>query len=641
MCGVAGVFHLGGGTVDAAELARMTGAIVHRGPDQEGFHLEPGLGLGFRRLAIIDLSGGGQPMFNEDGSVAIVFNGEIYNHLDLRRELQAKGHVFANLCDTEAIIHAWEEWGPACLDRLAGMFAFAIWDRNRRTLFLARDRLGKKPLYHATTPDGRFVFASELAALAEVSALPRRIDPRAVDEYCALGYIPDPGSIYRDIFKLPAAHCLTVTAAAGVGTPRRYWGLGPGEAPSGEAEAAEELARRLRASVAARLIADVPLGAFLSGGLDSSAVVALAAQSRDRPLDTFTIGFPGGADERPAAALVAARYGTLQHEEAVRAPDILDAARAQAAIYGEPFGDASSVPTLAVCRLARRFATVALSGDGGDEVFGGYRRYRWHLLAEAVRARVPAGLRRQVIGRMARLYPKLDRAPRFLRAKTTLTEISLDAALGYYRTVEKTHAEERRSLFSAATRAAIDGHDPADRFAALMAEVAEADPLRQAQYVDCNTYLPGDILPKVDRASMAVSLEVRCPILDHDLVSWGLSLPAGLKRRGIEGKRVFRRAMAPYLPGAILGRGKQGFATPLGPALRTRGAELRSRLLGAEMLDSGLFRREQLGRLVEEHESGRFDHSATLWLLLVFEGFLAAEARAPGAARAEALGAAA
>ncbi|MGC8469395.1 MAG: asparagine synthetase B family protein, partial [Acetobacteraceae bacterium] len=240
MCGVAGVFHLGGGAVDAAELARMTGAIAHRGPDQEGFHLEPGLGLGFRRLAIIDLSGGGQPMFNEDGSVAIVFNGEIYNHLDLRRELQAKGHVFANLCDTEAIIHAWEEWGPACLDRLSGMFAFAIWDRNRRTLFLARDRLGKKPLYHATTPDGRFVFASELAALAEVSALPRRIDPRAVDAYFALGYIPDPGSIYHGIAKLPAAHCLTVSAAAGVGAPRRYWGLGPGETPADEGEAAEE-----------------------------------------------------------------------------------------------------------------------------------------------------------------------------------------------------------------------------------------------------------------------------------------------------------------------------------------------------------------------------------------------------------------
>lgn len=626
MCGIAGLFDLRGGTIDGGELARMTGAIAHRGPDQEGFHIEPGVGLGFRRLAIIDLAGGGQPMFNEDGTVAIVFNGEIYNHLDLRRELQAAGHRFGNLCDTEAIIHAWEEWGPACLDRLSGMFAFAIWDRNRRRLFLARDRLGKKPLYHATTPDGRFVFASEIGALAQVAGLQRRIDPAAVDDFFALGYIPDPRSIYRDIAKLPAAHWIEVTAERGASAPRRYWALGGDEHPIDEAAAAAELTARLRASVAARLIADVPLGAFLSGGIDSSAVVALAAGLRDRPLDTFTIGFPGAADERGAAALVAGRYGTLQHSEAVSAPGILEAARAQVAIYGEPFGDNSSVPTLAVCRLARRFATVALSGDGGDEVFGGYRRYRWHLLAEAVRARVPAGVRRGVIGRIARLYPKLDRAPRFLRAKTTLTELSLDAALGYYRTLAKTHDEARAGLFSGATRAALDGHDPAARFAALMGEIDGADPLRQAQYVDLNTYIPGDILPKVDRASMAVSLEVRCPILDHEFVAWGLALPAGLKRRGVEGKRVLRQAMAPLLPTAILARGKQGFATPLGPALRRDAATLRARLLGAPMADSGLFQSATIARLIDEHEAGRLDHSAPLWLLLVFEGLLAQEA---------------
>jgi asparagine synthase (glutamine-hydrolysing) len=626
MCGLAGIFHAAPVGIDANLLRRMTTALSHRGPDGEGFHLEPGLGLGHRRLAIIDIEGGHQPMFNEDGSVAVVFNGEIYNHADLRPELEAAGHVFQSRCDTEVILHAWEEWGVGALTRFSGMFAIALWDRNRGTLLLARDHLGKKPLYYGYRPDGALVFASELAALAAVPDLSRRIDAAAVEDFFALGYIPDPASIFEGIRKLPPAHYLLATRTETARrAPARYWSLARETAMIGAREAEAALLGHLDRAVATRLIADVPLGAFLSGGIDSSAVVARAAVRRTAPLDTFTIGFPGTDDERPYAALMAARYHTNHHTDATEI-DYIAAARTQARLFGEPFGDHSSVPTRDVCALARRHVTVALSGDGGDEVLGGYRRYRFHVVAEAVRRLLPAPLRRHALAPLARLYPKLDRAPRWLRAKHTLTEISLDSALGYYRTLAKVQDERRRALLSPGLRARIDGHDPATRILALMAEREDAAPLAQAQYVDINTYLPGDILVKVDRASMAVSLEARAPLLDRDLVAFGFSLPARLKLRGGSGKDVLKRALAPYVPGEILYRRKQGFAMPLAEQFRAGADRVHARLMGEAMLDSGLFQPDALSRLVREHETRRFDHSTTLWLLLVFEGFLAREA---------------
>ena len=630
MCGLAGLFNQSGtAAIDAALLHTMTDALSHRGPDGDGFHVEPHVGLGHRRLAIIDIAGGQQPMYNEDHSVVIVFNGEIYNFEALRTTLQALGHVFRNRCDTEAIIHAWESWGPDCLQRLSGMFAFALWDRNRQSLFLARDRLGKKPLHLMRLPGGALAFASELTAFDGVPGHTHRLEPRAIDDFFAYGYIPDPGTIYQGICKLPAGHYLLLERGGAKAAPKRYWG--PSAVPSApdEASAAEELVVRLRRSTAARLVSDVPLGAFLSGGVDSSAIVALAAGLRPTPLDTFTIGFAGADDERPYAAMVAARYGTAHHEDSTSF-DYIDAARAQAAIFGEPFGDSSAVPTYAVCALARRYATVALSGDGGDEVLGGYRRYHWHVLAEAVRAHVPPALRRAVIGRLAHAYPKLDRAPRWLRAKHTLTELSLDSAVGYYSTVCKVHHERRRALFSPRLADSLGGYDPSARIAAIIDACEGDDPLRQAQLVDLATYLPGDILTKVDRTSMATSLEVRAPLLDHDLVDWGLGLPAGLKRRRGAGKYLLKRAMAPYLPAALLERPKKGFATSLAGPFRMGAGRLRERLLGAVMLDSGLFDPMALSRLIDEHAAGRFDHSGALWLLLVFEGFLARRAD-PGA----------
>ncbi len=626
MCGLAGIFHAAKSEVDTGLLRRMTTALSHRGPDGDGFHTEPGIGLGHRRLAVIDIAGGHQPMFNEDGAVVVVFNGEIYNHADLRPELEAAGHVFQSRSDTEIILHAWEEWGVACLARFSGMFAIALWDRRRGQLLLARDHLGKKPLYYGYRPDGGLVFASELVALAAVPDLSRRIDAAAVDDFFALGYIPDPASIFEGIRKLPAAHYLLLDRTDGARpAPRRYWSLGRETLAIGAPEAEAALLGHLDRAVATRLVADVPLGAFLSGGIDSSGVVARAAMMRPTPLDTFTIGFPGADDERPFAALMAERYHTNHHTDATEI-DYIAAARDQARMFGEPFGDHSSVPTRDVCALARRHVTVALSGDGGDEVLGGYRRYRFHVLAEAVRRLLPAPLRRHALAPLARAYPKLDRAPRWLRAKHTLTEIRLDSALGYYRTVTKTQAAQRRALLSPGLRARLDGHDPGARILALMAEDEDAAPLAQAQYVDINTYLPGDILVKVDRASMAVSLEARAPLLDRAFVEWGFALPPALKLRRGSGKDILKRTLAPYVPGEILYRRKQGFAMPLAAQFRAGAPRLHARLMGEAMLDSGLFQPEALTRLVREHESGRFDHSTVLWLLLVFEGFLAHEA---------------
>ncbi|MCX7375214.1 MAG: asparagine synthase (glutamine-hydrolyzing) [Alphaproteobacteria bacterium] len=636
MCGITGIFRPDGGSADMDVLRRMTAALAHRGPDGDGFHAEPGLGLGHRRLAIIDPTGGEQPMFNEDGSVAIVFNGMIYNYRELMALLQGRGHVFRTKCDTETIVHAWEEWGPDCVQHLNGFFAFAIWDRRRGQLFLARDRLGKKPLHYAKLADGSLAFSSELSSFAQVPGLARKVSATAVDDFFTYGYIPDPGTIYEGILKLPAAHSLLVERGSRRVVPQRYWSVPTATAKMDAREAAQALVDQLRHSVGQRMIADVPLGAFLSGGVDSSAVVALAAPQRGGTLDTFTIGFDGAEDETPYAEMVAKRYGTAQHNERAAAVDMIDAARLQGRIFGEPFGDQSSVPTHSVCALARKYATVAISGDGGDEVFAGYRRYRWHVLTEGVRRLVPSGMRKAVFGTLARAYPKLDGAPRWLRAKYTLTELSLDSAASYLRTVTRVHQEQRRALFSPMLAGRLGGYDPGARIPVLMEEAGTDDPLVQAQYADLQTWLSGGILTKVDRASMANSLEVRAPILDYRFVEWGLSLPRRLKLRGGEGKYIFKKAMEPHLPREVLYRPKQGFATSLAGPFRTGIGRLRERLLGPAMLDSGLFERPAIARLLDEHEAGAFDHSMALWQLLVFEGFLFHELPAAAGSSADA-----
>jgi len=625
MCGIAGIFdYRGRRDADRRLLRCMTDVLSHRGPDGDGFHYAPGVGLGHRRLAIVDLAGGDQPIYNEDRTVCVVYNGEIYNFQPLMSELSALGHVFRTRCDTEVIVHAWEEWGEACLDRFNGMFAFALLDERRQTLFLARDRLGEKPLYYSFLSDGRLLFASELKALLCCPQLDCRLDPLAVEEFFALGYIPDPRSIYSGVHKLAPAHCLLVRRGEDPPQPHAYWQLRfvDGGATRKE-EVEEELISRLHQSVRMRMIADVPLGAFLSGGVDSSAVVAMMAGLQAEPVSTFSISFgTKGFDESPYAAMIAGRYDTDHHLRAVD-PDSFDLLDRLAAIYDEPFGDSSALPTLRVCAVARENVTVALSGDGGDEVFAGYRRYRWHCVEERLRRVIPQGLRGPLFGALGALYPKLDWAPRPLRAKATLEELARDTDEAYFASVSVCSDDLRRRLFSPALTAELQGYNAVEVLKGHMTQCGSEDPLSRVQYADIKTYLPGDILTKVDRASMASSLEVRVPLLDHTLVEWAARLAPQLKLRGREGKYVFKSALEPYVPPEILYRPKQGFAVPLaawfrGP-LRRR---LRETLSGPALCDSGLFDVAAITALLDQHQSGERNHSAALWTLSMFESFL-------------------
>ncbi|MEZ5532057.1 MAG: amidotransferase 1, exosortase A system-associated [Steroidobacteraceae bacterium] len=609
---------------DRALLRRMNDSIAHRGPDGEGEHCEPGVALGHRRLSIIDIATGQQPLYNEDGSVVVVYNGEIYNYQALIPELQALGHVFHTKSDTEVIVHAWEAWGETCVERFRGMFAFALWDRNKETLFLARDRLGVKPLYYALLPDGQCVFGSELKAVLLHPGVTRTIDPCAVEEYFALGYVAEPRTIYTSVQKLPPAHTLVLRRGAAPPAPREYWDVRfTLDNPIGVEDAKAELDRRLQDSIRLRMISEVPLGAFLSGGVDSSAVVATMARISDAPVNTCSISFDDPAfDETRFAQMVAERYRTNHFVDRV-ASDDFDLIDTLAATYDEPYADSSAIPTYRVCQLARQHVTVALSGDGGDENFGGYRRYQLHLMEEKLRSALPLGFRRPVFGLLGRLYPKADWAPRVFRAKTTFESLARTSVEAYLQSVSIIRAPIRARLFSASAQRALGGYRADDVFARHAARAGTDDPLALIQYLDLKTYLVGDINTKVDRASMAHSLEVREPLMDHPLVEWLATLPSGNKIRGGEAKYLLKKGMEPWLPHDVLYRPKMGFAVPLirwfrGP-LRER---VRSAVLGQTLRDTGIFEPRVLEEIVTAHESGRRDYSAPLWTLMMFEAFL-------------------
>lgn len=625
MCGIAGIFDTQAKcAIDQALLARMNQTQHHRGPDETGLHAEPGVGLAHKRLSIIDLSSGHQPLFNEDGSVVVVFNGEIYNFVELMPELQALGHTFRTRCDTEVIVHAWEEWGEACVERFRGMFAFALWDRNKETLFLARDRLGVKPLYYALLDDGQLIFGSELKVLTAHPALRREIDPLAIEEYFAYGYIPEPRTIYQQAFKLPPAHTLTVKRGQPMPQPREYWDV-PFEplAAMTQNEAQEELVHLLRESVKIRLVSEVPLGAFLSGGVDSSAVVAMMAGLSTEPVNTCSISFGDPAfNESEYAAQVAARYHTNHRVEQVN-PDDFDLIDKLAALYDEPYADSSALPTYRVCELAKKNVTVALSGDGGDESFAGYRRYRWHMNEERMRSMIPSAVRRPVFGLLGRLYPKADWAPKIFRAKATLEGMARDSVEGYFHSISLMSDAMRERLFSPDFRHTLGGYRAVEVMQRHDARSPAREPLARVQYLDIKTYLVGDILTKVDRASMAHALEVREPLLDHKLVEWASRLPASLKLQGGEGKYVFKKAMEPYLPNDILYRKKMGFSIPLASWFRgPLKDKVRNAVLGPVLAQTGYFNADYLHELVDQHQSGLRDYSTALWTLLMFESFL-------------------
>ncbi len=629
MCGITGIFDSRSQRpIDRGVLERMNDSQRHRGPDEGSVHIEPGLGFGHRRLSIIDIATGQQPLFNEDRSVVVIFNGEIYNFQELIPQLQALGHVFSTKSDTEVIVHAWEAWGKKCVERFRGMFAFVLWDRSRQTLFMARDRLGVKPLYYALLDDGTLLFGSELKSLLSYrdarGGMRRDIDPLAIEEYFALGYVAEPRTIFQQARKLPPAHMLTIRRGEAVGTPEAYWDVRfTLDNPIGVEDACAELLQRLRESVRLRMIAEVPLGAFLSGGVDSSAVVATMAGLSTTPVNTCSIGFDDPEyNESAFAQRVAERYRTNHRLDIVESDDfaLIDAL---ATLYDEPYADSSAIPTYRVCQLARKHVTVALSGDGGDESFGGYRRYRLHMMEERMRSTLPYAIRQPLFGLLGRVYPKADWAPRVFRAKTTFEGMARTAVQGYFHSVSLVRGPMRQRLFSEALKRQLAGYDAAEVFEAHAARAGTDDPLALVQYLDLKTYLVGDINTKVDRASMAHSLEVREPLMDHELIEWLATLPTGLKVRGQQGKFLLKKAMEPMLPADVLYRPKMGFAVPLaqwfrGP-LRQR---VRDAILGDRLAATGWFEPDALRRLVDAHQRGAFDHSSPLWTLLMFEAFL-------------------
>ena len=617
MCGIVGVVLAPPTAPDAAALRRMAAWLRHRGPDDEGYHVAPHIGLGLQRLSIIDVAGGHQPLANEDGTVWAVGNGEIYNHGALRAALAARGHRFRTGSDIEVVVHAYEEYGEACVDHLWGMFALAVWDARRRRLLLARDRAGEKPLLYAPIPGG-LVFASEFAALLAHPALGRAVEPRAIYHYLHFGYVPAPLTAFAGVYKLPPAHVLVWEA--GATRQRRYWQAA--YAPKvtwAEPEAAERLRALLRDAVRLRLMSEVPLGALLSGGVDSSTVVALMAEVSDRPVPTFSIGFGHrDYDELAYARLVARRFGTAHHELVVE-PTAVEVLPALVRHYGEPFADSSAVPTWYVARLTRQHVTVALTGDGGDEAFAGYDRHRAALLAARL-ARLPAPAR-ALAGRAGRLLPPWGgRWSPWRRARRWLEALPLAPADRYLRWVGLCGEETRAALLAPAFVRQVAAERPAALLDAACALAADGELLDAPLAADRELYLPNDLLVKVDIATMAHSLEARAPFLDHRVLEFAARLPARLLRRGASGKYLLKRAVADLLPDAVLARRKMGFGVPLAAWLRGPLAPwLRATLLAPPALRRGYFRPAVVRRLIDDHLAGRADHAALLWALLVLE----------------------
>ncbi|TMA82918.1 MAG: amidotransferase 1, exosortase A system-associated [Deltaproteobacteria bacterium] len=616
MCGIAGIFNVNTRQpVSDILLKEMTDTLIHRGPDDEGFYIANGVGLGHRRLSIIDLSAGHQPMSNEDDTVWVVFNGEIYNYPELRALLEKKGHVFKTRSDTEAIIHLYEEEGEECFRLLRGMFAIALWDERKRKLVLGRDRVGKKPLFYYY--DGsRIVFASEIKAILKVPGICRDIDLEAVSDYFSLLYVPAPKSIYTKIRKLRPGHYLTVSERGLKEV--EYWDLSFRDNEElSEQQWIERLLASYREAVRIRLMSDVPLGAFLSGGVDSSSVVAMMAEAKNGRLLTSSIGFEDEAfNELPYAREVARYFDTEHHEQIVR-PDAVGIVEKLAWHYDEPFADSSAVPTYYVSKTAREHVTVALSGDGGDENFAGYRRYYFDQRENWLRSWLPSEVRRPVFGTLASLYPKADWAPRIFRGKATFENLARAPIEAYFRSVSAVQSSLKRELLHPDVMSHLASYDSLDVLRHYYDKADTEDTLSRIQYVDIKTYLTDDILTKVDRASMANSLEVRAPILDHKFMELAARIPSSLKLRGRVGKYIFKKTLEPLLPQSTLTRPKMGFAVPLARWFRHELKEMAHEvILGRHAEDF------TEPRIVEkiwgEHQRGFRDRSTELWTLLMF-----------------------
>jgi asparagine synthase (glutamine-hydrolysing) len=619
MCGIAGQARSDGRPVDRGMLERMCAAQEHRGPDSRGTHLEDEVGLGIQRLRVIDLDTGDQPIYNEDRSVAVVLNGEIYNYRELRERLQGRGHRLATKGDTEVIAHLYEDLGVDCVRELNGMFAFALWDAKRRRLLVARDRVGKKPLFYAIR-EGAISFASELRALLQDPEVPREIDHAAIDGYVAYGYVPAPMSAFRAVRKLPPAS--TLVYEDGRASIARYWRLryDQGDPPAGTAELHEEIRTRIRAAVARRMISDVPLGVFLSGGIDSSAVVAAMAEQSSDPVRTFSIGFEEESfNELPNARLIAERFGT-DHRELVIRPDVVSILPKVARHYGEPFADSSSVPSFYVAEMARREVTVALNGDGGDESFAGYNRYVTATRAHRIASRLPGALRRGIAAAGARSPVRGDPARPANRARRLAGYLGMSDRELYSDAMQIFDGRRREDLYSPGFAESLGGSAP-ELIEGVWEKASGRDLVNKMLEVDVNTYLPDDLLVKVDVASMAYSLEARSPLLDHELMEFAASIPGGMKLQGSEKKVVLRNALRGWIPDQILDGPKRGFALPMvgqwfRGELRDYMAEV---LTDPSTLARGYFNEPYVRGLIDRHLDGSEDNHMQLWSLIMLE----------------------
>lgn len=619
MCGIAGVLYADAARpVEGATLRAMADAIAHRGPDAAGYWRQPGIGLAHRRLSIIDLAGGDQPMGNEDGTVQVVFNGEVYNYPALRERLIGRGHRLATRSDTEVLVHLYEDHGEELVDHLRGMFAFALWDTRQRRLVLARDRVGQKPLYVYRDHE-KLLFASELKAILAHPNVDRTIDCRGLEDYLALGMIPGSRSILRRVFKLPAAHVVSLTHQDFEGSPRQYWQLRPAAGPSQSIPAwGEQVRAKLDETLQAHKISDVPVGAFLSGGVDSSVVVGAASAWGTQPLTTFAIGFQEQRfNELPYAAEVAEHF----HCPLISQIVTCEAAASLDALvhyYDEPFADSSAIPCLRLAQLASQHVKVVLSGDGGDEAFGGYARYAHDLQEARWRERIPALVRRTLLRSLAQAWPKADWLPRGLRAKTRLTNLSLSPEAAYANTLSICRPPLRRRLLSADVTRQLDGHEP-ERIIREHYAVADCrDALAGMIAADVGVLLPDDFLTKVDRASMAYGLEVRPPLVDHELLELAATIPSELKVREGETKWLFKQTYAGRLPGTVTQRAKQGFEIPVDEWLRGPLCEVfQEAVLSPTAAVRELLDQATAQDLYRQHLRGVGRHGAVLWSLLV------------------------
>jgi asparagine synthase (glutamine-hydrolysing) len=615
MCGIAGFINKEkNAPIDerADLLDQMCRVITHRGPDEQGAVVTGRAALGMRRLSIIDLKSGQQPIYNEDGNLAIVFNGEIYNYQTLKKELEARGHRFKTNSDTETIVHAFEEFGADCVRHLRGMFAFAIWDKRDESLFVARDRVGKKPLFYALTERGNFVFGSEMKVLLTHGEISPEIDFAALDAYLTFGYVPEEFCIFKNVHKLLPGHFLTFKR--GEIKTQKYWDFDYKKVSDikTEAEYVEVLRDKIRESVKIRLISEVPLGAFLSGGVDSSSIVGMMSQILETPVKTFSIGFNEDSFNELKFARLAAKHFNTEHHEFIVTPDLVETVDELVWHFDEPFADSSALPTFMVSKMARRFVTVVLSGDGGDELFAGYTRYVVDRQRSGM-ANLPKIVRKNLRGLSEIL-------PHGAKGKNYLYNVSLDAIDRYIDSISQYNAVRKKSLYAKDLQSKLNGNSGTLRYRNIAGSVSTGDAIDNLLYLDSKTYLPGDILTKVDRMSMAASLEARVPLLDQELIEMVTQIPANLKMKGFETKYIFKKAMEGIVPKEILYREKQGFGVPIEEWINN---QLRSRihetLLERRTTERGYFEKSYIQTLLDEHSNGRRDHSHALWILWMLE----------------------